>query len=221
MVPPGGLEPGGTDPNNPPIVVVDTTSCPPGVISFTQEILPLLTSNCGFSPCHDSKSAEEGVILVSYETIRKHVSAGNPSGSKLYRSLRGVSGNGGEDLMPPRGYQQLTAAQIKLLYDWIAAGAKNTSCTNLDCQAANPTYSGHIALILQGQCVGCHNASNRQGNIDLSSYTQVKTYGANGRLLGSIKHSPGYVAMPQGTAKMDDCRIGLIEKWIAAGMPNN
>ena len=39
------------------------------------------------------------------------------------------------------------------------------------------------------------------------------------KLIGAIKHEPGFVAMPQSGGKLEDCDIEKMEAWIAAGAP--
>jgi hypothetical protein len=43
----------------------------------------------------------------------------------------------------------------------------------------------------------------------------------NNQLLGSVSHTPGFSAMPQGQAKLDACKVALIRNWIAQGAANN
>ena len=70
-------------------------------------------------------------------------------------------------------------------------------------------------------CLGCHSGGVPSGGIDLSSHGGVKSVVDNGRLYGAITHSPGFVPMPQGGAKMAGCDIRKIKAWIDAGAPNN
>ena len=57
------------------------------------------------------------------------------------------------------------------------------------------------------------------GQPTLEGYAKLKSYVDNGKLLGSIKHSPGFSPMPKGQAKLVDCDIEKIEAWVAAGAP--
>ena len=62
-------------------------TCSPDTVYFQQTILPLITSNCAMSGCHDAISHKEGVILTDYAHIRAYSSTTNPAGSSLYRSV--------------------------------------------------------------------------------------------------------------------------------------
>ena len=88
-------------------IVVDTTtvtnpvlpagpavsSCSPDTVYFKQTILPLVTSNCAMSGCHDAISHKEGVILTDYTNIMREVKVSSPTSSDLYKCLNGISAN--------------------------------------------------------------------------------------------------------------------------------
>lgn len=97
-------------------------------------------------------------------------------------------------------------------------GSGNGPCTDT---AATISYSQKVVPILQQLCYGCHSGSFPSGNIAMGTYTTDKAMGQNGSLYGSINHAAGYSPMPKGTAKMNNCQIAVIKKWIDAGMLNN
>ncbi|VAW30002.1 hypothetical protein MNBD_BACTEROID07-453, partial [hydrothermal vent metagenome] len=59
------------------------------------------------------------------------------------------------------------------------------------------------------------------GNIALENYNDVVAVAKNGKLLGSIRFDAGFVPMPQGSAKLSNCDIAKIGKWVKDGTPNN
>lgn len=83
------------------------------------------------------------------------------------------------------------------------------------------TYSGTVVTLLTANCTGCHSTASPSGGIALDNYTAVKAQVTNGKLMGSITQSTGYSAMPKGGAKLSDCNIAKIQKWVNAGAPNN
>jgi len=87
------------------------------------------------------------------------------------------------------------------------------------CDTTGISYSQHISVILSAHCTNCHNASLASGGHRLDIYSGVSA--ASSRIKGSINHSPGYSAMPQGGIKLNDCQILKIETWLLAGAPNN
>ncbi len=189
-----------------------TQACSADTVYFQNKVLPLLNSGCAMSGCHDANSHKDGVTLTTYAKIitTGGVTSGNPSNSKLYKVIANNS-------MPPR--TSFTAAQKDIIYKWILQGAKNNACN--DCDTAVFTYMAAVLPIMNTYCKGCHNPSSLGGGIDVSTHTAVKTIAINGKLMGSITHASGYIAMPQGTGKLSDCQIKQIQKWIAAGSLNN
>lgn len=196
---------------------VNSGSCSSDSVYFANTILPIISSNCAKSGCHDPLNHEEGLVLNNYTGIMRIVQPGNASDSKLYKVI--ITTNAG-DLMPPPPAPRLLQADISAIQKWINQGAKNNQC-NAVCDTGMFTYSGAVAPILTTYCKGCHNPSSPGGGVDLSTYTAVKSVATSGGLMGSINHLSGYVAMPQGGNKLQDCQITQIEKWIQAGMPNN
>ncbi|MFN8253593.1 MAG: c-type cytochrome [Ferruginibacter sp.] len=194
-----------------------TQTCSADTVYFQNKVLPLINSSCAMSGCHDAITHKEGVNLTSYANIiaTGGVKPGNPSGSKLYTVLNKTGG----DRMPPPPAAAFTQAQKDIIYKWILQGAKNNACN--DCDTTVFTYNAGIAPIMNTYCKGCHNPSSLGGGIDLSAYAGVKATAVNGKLVGSITHASGYIAMPQGGNKLSDCRITQIKKWITAGSLNN
>lgn len=204
-------DPGTGDPSDPGL---------PGTsqVCFESNVLPLFQSYCAKSGCHDPVTHEEGYVLNSYTNImKKGIVPGNATGSKLYQVLFAS----GEEHMPPPGYPQLTEDQKKTIGVWINQGAKNTVNCGVVCDENAFAYNANIKPIMTTYCVGCHGSVNPSKGIDLSTHAGVKASALNGRLLGSINHSQGYTPMPQGAAKLSDCQINVIRKWIDAGSQNN
>lgn len=89
------------------------------------------------------------------------------------------------------------------------------------CDTSIVTYSGTISPILTMHCSGCHSGASAPSGIRTDNYTFVKTIASNGKLLGTVTHSPGFSAMPKGGSKLNTCSIEKIRKWISAGAQNN
>mgnify|MGYP006391754467 FL=1 len=205
-----------------PVLTVDTTPIPGPVsnngVCFESEILPLFQSNCAKSGCHDAATHTEDLILDSYANIiRKDIIPGKADNSKLYRVLFET----GKDKMPPTPNADLTAAQKALIGKWINEGAKNTTNCNNTCDSNQFKYGANISIIINSYCTGCHSGTAASGNIDLSTYNNVKIQAANGRLVGAVTHAAGYSAMPKNANKLSDCQITQIKKWVEAGALNN
>ncbi|MBI5856425.1 MAG: hypothetical protein HZB42_02145 [Sphingobacteriales bacterium] len=193
-----------------------TSSCSPDTAYFVNDIMPIIASNCTMSGCHDVASHADGVVLTNYTNVFRYVKPGNAGDSKLYKVLIKT----GNERMPPPPSPALTSAQIALIQKWINQGAYNNNCIGR-CDTAIFTFSGAVKPIMDGKCTGCHNPSNLGGNIDLSTYTAVRTVALNGKLYGSVAQQPGYSPMPKNGIKLSDCEIKQIQKWITAGSLNN
>ena len=204
----------------------DTTGidipCEEDVIYFERDVLPLLQSNCAFSGCHDAASAEDGVILISYETVMAtaDVERFNLEDSEIYEVL---VHSDPDERMPPTPRMPLPADQIQLIAEWILQGAENLSCDDngTSCDTAQVSFSSFVKPLLDGTCVGCHSGNSPSGGVGLDSHARVAVVAENGKLFGAINHDNGFKAMPQGGSKLPQCDINKIKAWIDAGAINN
>ena len=87
-----------------------------------------------------------------------------------------------------------------------------------ECGLENISFSSDVEPVLGVSCVSCHNSTNSNGGIILDSYNAAKDAANSGRLLGSVKHEPGFAAMPP-SGSLDSCQIARIEEWIDKGLP--
>ena len=106
--------------SNNPIV---SLNCSSDTVYFQNEILPILTSNCAMSGCHDSQSAQDGIVLTDYVSIMNSdvIERGKPNKSELVEVLT----ESGEDLMPPSPYNALSSDMISKIEKWISQDIKN------------------------------------------------------------------------------------------------
>lgn len=89
------------------------------------------------------------------------------------------------------------------------------------CGDAPVTFSSDVSPIISSNCLQCHSQAANMGNVILEGYTQIKIYADNGQLYGVVSHSQGFSPMPKNMAKLSDCNIAIIKKWIDSGSPNN
>lgn len=215
------------------VVPVDTTSnpvdtigngipCDPDVVYFELDILPILVSRCAFSGCHNAASAEDGVVLESYESVMQtaDVRPYDLDGSDLYEV---ITDNDPDDRMPRPPNAPLSAEQKNLIADWIMQGAKNLECDPDagGCNTENVSFAQYVRPVIQNSCQGCHSGSVPSGNIDLTTYDNVRNIALSGRLYGAISWQNNYENMPFGGNKLPDCSIDKIKSWIDSGAPNN
>lgn len=83
-------------------------------ISFSKEIMPLISTNC--LQCHDSKNHSDGLVFEKYKQIVLSAKSG-----ELYDSV--ISINGYAPKMPKGG--KLSDCETNLIKFWIQQGFKN------------------------------------------------------------------------------------------------
>ncbi len=197
---------------------IDTThytpkhTCSPDSVYFVNDILPLITSSCSMTGCHNGSSRSDDLrALTSYSTIMSYVRAGNPTSSKLYTEVLSKK-------MPRYPVGSFSASKDSFIYNWIKQGALNNQCDA--CDTSNVTFSSIVFPIVQVSCSGCHSGNSPSGGISLTNYQQIQTQVANGNLLGSVTYSKGFIGMPVSN-KLSDCDVNSIRIWIQKGAPNN
>lgn len=200
------------------ILLTESNLCETDVISFQREILPIMVSGCAYSGCHDAGTAEDDIVLESYQQIRSEVTPGDPNDSEIYKSI--TDNPNDEDFMPPSPAIALSSEQITVVRKWIEQGAQNTDC-NVPCNSENTSFSADIYPLIENQCLGCHQPTNSLGGVNLVDYVHIRGYAANGSLTGTMKHTAGFFAMPPTGNKMTDCQIAQVQNWITEGALNN
>lgn len=195
----------------PPAISIN---CSTDTVYFVNTIKPLIISNCAMSGCHDAISRADGINLTTYNGIMREVVAGNATKSELYKSMARTD----RERMPPPPMAAFTSDKLAQVRNWINQGARNNGCSS--CDPTDIKFSTAVKVIIQTKCQGCHNPSSLGGGIDLSTYTAIKASALSGKLVGSISWASGFSKMPQN-AKLPDCEITQIQKWVAAGSLNN
>ncbi len=90
------------------------------------------------------------------------------------------------------------------------------------CDTSNVTYRVTIVSIMNNNCYSCHSNSNAAafgGNIRLEDYSDFT--GNINKVMGSVKHNPGYSPMPKNGGRIKDCSITQLDIWVREGMQNN
>lgn len=187
-------------------------------LCFETDILPIFQSYCAKSGCHDAATASDNYVLDTYNNIiSRGINPGNAADSKIYEVLV----EDGDDRMPQQPNDPLSAAQISLVAQWINEGAQNTTGCAPVCDSSSFTYNGNVRPILQTHCLGCHSGLAIDGGfVPLDTYDGVKEV-VNSNLLMPAIEQTGTFPMPKNGAKISDCKITIIRKWIESGAPNN
>lgn len=193
-----------------------SATCSTDSVYFVNDIQPLLNSNCAMSGCHDNGSHKDGVRMTDYANIMEEVKAGNASDSKLYKVIIRTD----NERMPPPPMAAFTTEQKALVQKWINQGAKNNLCLSR-CDTNSFTYAAAIKPLLDSKCVGCHNSGSLGGGVNFATFATTQPVALNGKLYGSVAHQSGYSPMPKNLAKLSDCEIRQLQRWIQAGALNN
>jgi len=192
--------------------------CDPDTVYFERDLLPILQSTCAQPLCHDAITMEGDVRLTDYNAVMQtaDVRPFDPEGSDMYEVLIETDP---DKRMPPPPANAMTPENIELVYKWINQGAQNLFCDEAECDTLNITYTAPVSGIIQKHCQGCHNNNNPLGGLSLEGYDNLVAVANDGRLLGVVRHETGYPAMPKNSAKLSDCKILQLEKWIENGTP--
>lgn len=90
------------------------------------------------------------------------------------------------------------------------------------CDTSNVRLSVELNAIMSASCYSCHGGTAQLGGgIQLQTYSVIRAYALNGRLMGALKHEAGFSQMPKGQSKLSDCEISKFQIWVDAGAPNN
>src|SRR5438874_1624150 len=91
---------------------------------FTKDVAPILTKYC--TGCHNDTDREGKLSLQSYDALIKGGAKGGiitPGQVELSRLVRVLTG-AAKPQMPPEGEEAPKPAELEVLKNWIAAGAK-------------------------------------------------------------------------------------------------
>lgn len=214
-------------------------------VSFTGQVAPLLTRHCG--GCHVS-GKKGGFQMASYAGLMKSgmVQAGQGAASRLVETIE--SGD------MPRGGGKVAAQDLAVLVKWIDAGARFDGTdpeatfdgagrgTAAAAPSARPvalaaaplkpgevSFASDIAPILLERCSGCHDATQPESNLSMSTLERLFRGGRGGAAIAPGKAADSLLVkkikgtgiegqrMPLGGPPLADDDIALIQRWIDQG----
>jgi mono/diheme cytochrome c family protein len=90
-------------------------------VDFKSQVFPVLNQKC--AECHSlAKDKIKGKFAIDrLDDMKKHVKAGEPTKSTLVYTV--TLPDDDEEVMPPKGKNRLTPAEVTLLKTWIQEGA--------------------------------------------------------------------------------------------------
>jgi hypothetical protein len=195
-------------------------------VCFTGDILPVFTSNCAISGCHDG-GGESHRAMNTYADIITDITPGNPGASGIYRTIIAKWGN----RMPPG--KPLSLENREKIRIWIEQGANESSAacpaaTNNTPPVARACFTRDILPVILSRCAttGCHDAAASGERRSLTSYTSIRSSVSPGNLSQSVLYSvitltSGESKMPpSGSPQLSVAEIDSIGKWIRYGALN-
>jgi len=198
-------------------------------VCFTSDILPIFTSNCAISGCHDGAGRESRRALNTYADIIKDITAGNPNASNIYQVIISKWGN----MMPPN--KPLSIDNREKIRIWIEQGAAESSpaCpTTIDGTPTPPVaracFTRDILPVIISRCAttGCHDAISHKEGYNYTTYASIKHSVSPGnptasKLYTVIKSGGGESKMPPSNKpQLSAAEIDSIGKWIGYGALN-
>jgi hypothetical protein len=195
------------------------TTCSPDTVYFQQRVLPVFTTYCTYSGCHNDGDRADGFALTSYNGITGggRIRAFNLGGSKIWEV---INENDPGAVMPPPGRPRLPDSLKNLISRWIMQGARNNSCQS-SCDSTDVRYSTTVRTIIDANCRTCHSGTSPVGHHDLTQFAVLRARALDGTLVAAITHTGPRPMPPTLSAKLNDCDIAKIRKWVVAGAPQN
>ncbi len=91
------------------------------------------------------------------------------------------------------------------------------------CDTTTVSFAMTVMPIMNKSCATptCHDRTSQSGGYDLTNYEGCKMAVDDGKMIGCIRQDQGYDAMPKSAAKMDDCSINKVVRWVNLGAKND
>lgn len=95
--------------------------------------------------------------------------------------------------------------------------------STVTCDTTAVTYTKIAAIMTNNNCMSCHSeaaADVSGGGYHLEGYANLKAVASNNNQLYKSVAQDGTVSpMPKGGAKIADCDISKIDRWVKNGYP--
>ena len=93
------------------------------------------------------------------------------------------------------------------------------------------TFDDHAKPVLMQRCSTCHNGERKEGDLDVTNYTNLMIGGGSGEVIERGSADESYLfrlvthddspEMPPGGSKIPDPQIEILRKWIDGGALEN
>lgn len=206
-------QPGAVAP--PPVV-----NLPPVVgTGIEAQAITLLQNKC--FACHGTVASGgiSGINDPAHLISVGQIIPGNPNGSPLYAAVSAGR--------MPLGTSLLTGTELKLLNDWITAGAKPPSGGIIVPPPVQIPLAGNYASvqanIITPKCIRCHSSTSASNGVRLDSYAAVKRYvsGSNPQNSKLYEITASGEMPPRPDTDLTAAELKALSDWIIAGAANN
>ena len=120
---------------------------------------------------------------------------------------------------------------LGLAVSFCVSGGSDQACAQETKPAPKVTFDDHVKPILVSRCSSCHSGGKKEGDLDVTNYTNLMIGGGSGEVIeagsadGSylynlITHTDSPEMPPSGT-KIPDPEIKTIADWINSGALEN
>jgi mono/diheme cytochrome c family protein len=180
--------------------------------------------------CHNAKTKKAGLDLSTPRAILQGsdsgriVEAGEPDESLLFQMLEA-------DEMPPDEKDRLSADQVAIISNWIAAGTKFRD----DVQSGPEVTQHDIIPLLHLRCVACHGGRRQEAGLDLRTKQSILKGGKSGpavvsgkpgeslliRRIQSAEMPPRRKLVSVSVKPMETHELEKLSNWIGLGLPES
>jgi len=95
---------------------IEIDPCMSEMVSFSEEVFPIIESNCNTSGCHNSNDRAANIVLTTYQEVLIYV-----DNDELVKVIKHEG-----DLTPmPLGRAKMLSCDIGLIESWVNNGAPN------------------------------------------------------------------------------------------------
>ena len=191
---------------------------------FEQQVRPILEAKC--SRCHGDEIQKSGLNLLQPAGIRSGGEAGpvidrnEPKKSLLLERIH-------QREMPPKGSPALAEKEIKLIEQWIDAGAAMPG----DPGGTSSVSEYQVVPVLLRRCTMCHGKERQDGALNLHGRQAMLAGGQSGpalvpgnpdasRLVQWVETKrcpPDDYISQAGIEPMTTDELELVKRWIAGG----
>lgn len=146
-------------------------------VDYQKTVAPILQKHC--AGCHNDQDREGEFSLQSLRALKlggtkgSVISAGKPDESKLLQLVE----HRAEPHMPPKEEPQLSAAQISLLRQWIAEGAKGQDDAPKGMQISAPKLKSDVNAAKYASAAG----ATKDGGLVIGRFQSVELFDATGQ----------------------------------------